>query len=188
MGRTPSVRGMGESSMAAGANMHMSICQPSSRGLLDSDSERVLGRPANAINPNDSGRIPDNATLMLTVNLTKKQQRLVDWNCELLQQIIRQIVARRNFLRNAPGLHLPFQAIKELPTIGGMLIQQGTSTMPLDEVVEVINLPEFEVAAYHANSDAKHIKLDPAVVAQLRRFISLIASRYRENPFHNFEQ
>lgn len=167
------------------------VQRSNSRNLIVQDSERLLG-PLHGSSDGDSGRIPslESQRALLNVSmLSKKQQRLVDWNCELIQQIVRQIVARRNFLRNtSKPIHIPFNTIKELPTIGGMMIKQGTSTMPLDEVVEVINLPEFDVAAYHANTDAKHIKLDPSVIAQLRKYVANLASRYRDNPFHNFEQ
>jgi Adenylate and Guanylate cyclase catalytic domain len=150
-------------------------------------SERNVGKIAGeGIDSLDSSGV---LNTNLLVHLTKKQNRLVDWNCEMIQCLIRQIVARRNFLKTASKpIQLPFTAmLSDLPKFGVQKQNQQQSTMPLDEVVEVINLPEFDVAAYHGSTDAKHIRLDPAVVAQLRRFISLLATKYRDNPFHNFD-
>ena len=75
--------------------------------------------------------------------------------------------------------------MSDLPKFGVHRQQQHENGMPLDEVVEVINLPEFDVAAYHGSTDAKHIRLEAEVVAQLKNFVSKLASRYRDNPFHN---
>ena len=129
-----------------------------------------------------------NPALIMGAVLSKKEKRLVDWNCELLQQLLRQIVARRNFVKNSSRrINVPFTAMmSELPKIGGMMMGNG-NTMPLDEFLEVINLPEFDVAAYHASTDAKHITLDASIVTQLRRYVTILASKYRDNPFHNFD-
>ena len=133
--------------------------------------------------PNGTGQNP---ALLMGAVLSKKEQRLVDWNCELLQQLLRQIVARRNFVKNASRLiNVPFTAMmSELPKIGGKMLGTGNTT-PLDEVVEVINLAEFDEAAYRGTTDAKQITLDAMVVTQLRRYVTILASKYRDNPFHN---
>lgn len=184
MGMTSNAEGRRRSSNG-GTNRGNDASQPSSQLMNSVTSERNVNGDAV-----ESGQIPPmtKPSIAPKVTLTKKQQRLVDWNVEMLKTIIRQIVARRNFLKNASHpIHMPFTAIKDLPKIGGMMIQQGTSSMPLDEVVEVIELPEFDVAAYHANTDAKHIKLDPSVESQLRKFVALMATAYQDNPFHNFD-
>jgi len=124
-------------------------------------------------------------TLMMSSVLSKKEERLVDWNCESLQQLLRQIVARRNFVKTS---RLVSAVTSGLPKIGEMINNIGTgNTNPLDEVVEVVNLPEFDEASYHATIDAKSVVLDAEVVSQLRRYITILASKYRDNPFHNFD-
>ena len=128
----------------------------------------------------------ENPILRMGAVLSERQQRLVDWNCELIQQLLRQIVARRNFMKNTSRLMtLPFNTINnamaelgELPKLGERFLS-GANPMPLDEVVEVINLPEFDVAAYHGTADAKQIQLDAVVVQQIRRYVTILASRYR---------
>ncbi len=60
--------------------------------------------------------------------------------------------------------------------------------MVLDEVKEIIELPEFDVSTMgikHDNPDS--IELDPEVSSQLRDYVVAIASGYHSNPFHNFE-
>ncbi|CAB9526669.1 Receptor-type guanylate cyclase gcy [Seminavis robusta] len=181
--RTSSVRdSFGGCSRGSGASSRLDSSDP--RRMMSANSDRnVTGsRPTSEI---ETTSLLDRKDL--PVKLSKKQQRLVEWNCEMIQQLLRQIVARRNFLKNASKpMHLPFTAMmSDLPKFGAP--RQQHQGVPLDEVVEVINLPEFDVAAYVGSTDAKHIRLDPVVVTQLKKFISLLASRYRDNPFHNFD-
>ena len=128
-----------------------------------------------------------NTALLMGSVLSKKEQRLVDWNCELLQQLLRQIVARRNFVKNVSLLKVQSTVtamMSELPKIGGKVLG-AVNTTPLDEVVEVIDLAGFDEAAYRGTIDAKQITLDALVVTQLRRYVTILASKYRDNPFHN---
>ena len=59
------------------------------------------------------------------------------------------------------------------------------SKTPLDEVADVIKLPnqEREYAV-----DPESIDLPPQVLLQLRDFIGRIAAMYQPNHFHNFQQ
>jgi hypothetical protein len=57
----------------------------------------------------------------------------------------------------------------------------------LDEVKEVIQMPKFDKCAAMAVNDHLNVAIDPDVISQLREYIAIIASAYRDNPFHNFE-
>ena len=58
--------------------------------------------------------------------------------------------------------------------------------MVVEEVAEVIMLPDFDDRT--ANKvDPESVELTTEVVEQCRRYVSIIASMYRDNPFHNFE-
>lgn len=57
----------------------------------------------------------------------------------------------------------------------------------LDEVQEIIHLPKFNAEAAHYQEDPESIELGENVVNQLREYVTLIATMYRDNPFHNFE-
>jgi hypothetical protein len=57
----------------------------------------------------------------------------------------------------------------------------------LDEVTEVIRLPKFEAKAAAIGDEYKKVQISETVKAQLREYVSIIASSYRDNSFHNFE-
>lgn len=107
-----------------------------------------------------------------------KVQRLVDWNTDVLARLLRQVVARRDAseTRRIDGEVEPV-----LP-----IVRQDGSTV-LDEVVEIIRLPEFDGRAARAQVDPSTIDLGENVMTQLRDYVTIIATMYRDNPFHNFE-
>ena len=105
-----------------------------------------------------------------------RYQRLIDWNVELLSSLLKQIEARRrdlklNTKKNVAPPHLTLK---------------GGSTA-LDEVTEIITLPQFDPNAHKTRTSPEDVVLDEAIVAQLRDYVTTIASMYRDNPFHNFE-
>jgi hypothetical protein len=57
----------------------------------------------------------------------------------------------------------------------------------LDEVIEAIALPKFDSKAATGTSNHHLVQISPSVVSALRAYVSIIASTYRDNPFHNFE-
>jgi hypothetical protein len=61
----------------------------------------------------------------------------------------------------------------------------ATCTNPLDEVVEIIHLPEHKQGVTAPNLN--DMELDPVVVGQVREYIVFVAKMYRDNPFHSFE-
>lgn len=110
-----------------------------------------------------------------------KHQRLIDYNVDLMKKHLRHIVARRKVLnmagrRCSQGGHPPqlHPRSDEVSTV-------------LEEVTEIIRLPSFNARAYKKQIDPETIDLGPAVESQLKRYVSIIAAMYRNNPFHNFE-
>ena len=57
----------------------------------------------------------------------------------------------------------------------------------LEEVKEIIHLPEYRASRKQQRMDPSKIQMDPAVAEELRDYVQCIANLYRENPFHNFE-
>lgn len=57
----------------------------------------------------------------------------------------------------------------------------------LDEATGAVSLPQFDHEAGSKNADESVVHLDANFVQQLREYVSIIASTYRENAFHNFE-
>jgi class 3 adenylate cyclase len=98
--------------------------------------------------------------------------RLINWNVELLLGILREIVARRSLSKLSPSRNdtvIPCRV-----------------TAPIDEVQEIITLPEFDNTVNYAAVDATTIVISQVVVDQLKLYITWVASMYRDNPFHNF--
>jgi hypothetical protein len=108
-----------------------------------------------------------------------RRERLVHWNSDLLLDLLQRVVARRVALQNADVATVaasPSQLTTAALTI-------GHGTMVVNEVAEVIDMPEFVCTT--SVEDAA--TLSDTVVDQLRQFVSQIASMYNDNPFHNFE-
>ena len=111
-------------------------------------------------------------------SLSEKIRRSIKWNTEILAQILKQIVARRQ----TGGPVAPSMA-------------QGSSTVStcdnctvLDEVAEVITLTPFtETKAPATSTTANKSKLSARVLDQLQDYVTAIALLYKANPFHNFD-
>jgi hypothetical protein len=67
----------------------------------------------------------------------------------------------------------------------------GNGSMVVDEVAEVITMPEFDARACSSNRDSNAATSTSAVseeaMKQLHEYVAVIARLYRDNPFHNFE-
>jgi len=109
----------------------------------------------------------------LHVSKLDKTQRLVDWNVQVLSNMLRKIVARRQASR------------KESAKID--ISEASHGRMVLDEVKEVIPLPKFDKQAFQKQVDPASIELEPVVEKQLTKLMTEIASLYHDNPFHNYE-
>jgi hypothetical protein len=104
--------------------------------------------------------------------LDDHMQRLVDWNVDVLAQILKQVVA----IHNKSSNHLVVVPNEE---------QNKTSTEPMvNEIADVIELPDPSDAA-SINPDT--LTLDEKLMDQLFELIVAIALTYRDNPFHSFE-
>jgi hypothetical protein len=70
----------------------------------------------------------------------------------------------------------------------GFSIDRDEDKIVVDEVAEVIALPQFTPEATKVLSvNADDVQLSDTVVEQLKDYIATIAHMYRKNPFHNFE-
>jgi len=113
--------------------------------------------------------------------LSAKATRLCKWNVEILSRLLKQVVARRNELQKR-NKEQSF-ASKEFGVEAG---RRSGGTV-IDEVKEIIELPEYDAEIARGQEDASNITLSPKVEQQLFDYIALIASMYRDVPFHNFE-
>jgi hypothetical protein len=99
---------------------------------------------------------------------------LIDWNVELLEDLLRPIVQQKKRKKYGGGI-VNFLNVNEA------ILPDGTSVR--DQVVAAVRMPDFQPYA-----STKKIDLDPVVVSQLRMYITTVANLYRNNnAFHNFE-
>lgn len=113
--------------------------------------------------------------------------RLVDWNVDVLLGLLKRVVAvRKSTLTSSASSFSPEKTGEHVASIGTGTTQT-TGTTVLDEVKEIITLPNFDAALATEQIDPESIDLDDDVEEQLRAYITTIASMYRDNPFHNFE-
>jgi hypothetical protein len=104
----------------------------------------------------------------------EKTARLIDWNVELLLRSLREVVARR-------------QALSEKTQTTKHCLSVAPGATVLDEVKEIITLPQFDAEAARQEREPEQIVLGPEVEIELHDYVATIAMMYRENPFHNFE-
>jgi len=131
---------------------------------------------------------------------SEQKERLINWNVQVLHQILKQIRARR---LAESGKSNPKDAITSSSTHGGdssnadhsMSVVSGTGISntsshvydtPLDEVKEIIALPAFDQKVAKRQKDADEIEIPEGALDQLKTFVTAIAGMYRDNPFHNF--
>ncbi|CAJ1963512.1 unnamed protein product [Cylindrotheca closterium] len=100
------------------------------------------------------------------------RRSLVEWQVELLSQLIKQIVAKR---KDSPR--------KSLQPFNGWDSKHAT---PRDEIVEELHLPSLKPGTT-TNQDSNRVKLSQKVQDQLHDFVTSIAMLYRDNGFHNYE-
>jgi class 3 adenylate cyclase len=121
-------------------------------------------------------------------------KRLVDWNADILGQLLRLVIAKHDGSSTASkrsgyrrgekprATDMPITTI-DLQNSGHSQCQGSV----LDEVKEIIELPEFDAAASRNQDGLASIELESTVATQLHEYVSCIAAMYKMNPFHNFE-
>jgi len=105
----------------------------------------------------------------------RRIHRLVQWNSEMLIQLLKQVVARRQAMEKRMTSRAAHSA---------MACKIGNGGIVVEEVAEIIKLPEFDANA--VSQSAKSVQLSEEVVQQVQAYVGVIASMYRDNPFHNF--
>jgi class 3 adenylate cyclase len=118
------------------------------------------------------------AALAVRASTSSRRDRLVEWNTDILHQLLQKVVAKRNAIiarRNRWRPHRISQTSKS---------RERTTLQAVDEITEAIEMPIFDerVAMSHTVVD-----IGPAVQSQLQNYVARIASLYQDNAFHNFE-
>ncbi|CAB9496653.1 Receptor-type guanylate cyclase gcy [Seminavis robusta] len=108
------------------------------------------------------------------VGLDGRTNRLIDWNVQQLLQLLKPVVASRCSRTK--------KSVSKRPLASGFL---ELRSRPLDEVKEIIRLPEWSQAS--TQQDPSEVEIPPDVVLQLHLLVGEIAKMYNKNPFHNFD-
>eukprot|EP00536_Pseudo-nitzschia_multiseries_P000778 jgi/Psemu1/233997/estExt_Genewise1.C_90167 len=106
-----------------------------------------------------------------SARISSQTQRLISWNIDVLERLLKKIVARRIALNR-----------KSTPVVWS---KPCKTMIVLAEVKEVIKLPEYD-SKYYLAENPESIVLEPRVKFQLSEFVTAVARTYHDNPFHNF--
>lgn len=109
-----------------------------------------------------------------------KTSRLIQWNVEVLVGLLRAVVAQKD--GPAPKFTGVESSHFNLQNSGAL-----ATDMPLDEVKEIIALPEFERQNAGCGRDPDTVIIPRNVCMELTHLVSSIAGMYNDNPFHSFD-
>jgi 3'5'-cyclic nucleotide phosphodiesterase/Adenylate and Guanylate cyclase catalytic domain len=129
----------------------------------------------------DITKINPNAQEAKVSAFNSKIERLVNWNVDVMLRTLKLIVARRVSRPSDDDVG------KQVDRHSFMISPAKYGKTVIDEVKEIIHLPEFDPSAAQNQPDPDTIKLDGEVMSQLRQYVQIIAAMYQNNPFHNFE-
>jgi hypothetical protein len=151
---------------------------------LELTDKAETGSAASGADENAENRILDDSEHVSAAIAEKtgidpgKTERLIDWNVEVLLRLLKQVVARRQHQgRETMGL----------AGTEDLMLKPARGQTVLDEVKEIITLPQFDSSSLNIERDCDYIEMNHKVADQLHDYVWNIASMYRNNPFHNFE-
>ena len=104
-------------------------------------------------------------------------ERLIDWQVDLLLRLVKQIIAGRDQQKSDLNFS-SWSNVKALDEVG--------DAIPVESITESIELPEFDPEAARARVTTSDVEIPEVIVSELRVFVTTIATRYRDNPFHCF--
>ena len=135
----------------------------------------VMGHLRNGIDQEDFSNaisIKDDVDSDMDEGELESQQRYIEWNVEVFKGLLQQILARRATLLKGSS-----------PVF--MVTDVAVPTILLEEVKEVIELPDFDKKGAHRQRENTNIEIPKNVAQELREFITAVAEQYNPNPFHN---
>ncbi|KAG7337346.1 3'5'-cyclic nucleotide phosphodiesterase [Nitzschia inconspicua] len=120
----------------------------------------------------------DNKDDAATLRDIEKRSRSAQWVVEILANLLKEIVAKRESL----GIRKdPAALMEKLETMA----KGNENTMVIDEVKEIITLPGFVKKRKSKVEDTSDLGDD--VLEELKDYVIMAASLYNDNPFHCFD-
>ena len=118
---------------------------------------------------------------LVTSQYDEKSTRLVSWNVDLLSNLLLGIQAARGESSRQKTISL------EMVEKKFRMSMLSDDKRTIEEVKDIITLPEIDNKTAIAQKDVAMGKLDPKIADQLQSYVQCLAAMYRPNPFHNFE-
>jgi Adenylate and Guanylate cyclase catalytic domain len=113
----------------------------------------------------------------------KNRARLIEWNTEVLLDLLRKVVVRRRAIQRRHGNKGGHQLSRDT---SGMEYRKYVAQRSLvDHVAEVIPFSNYEKDL--DMEDPSKVYLSPQVKAQARAYVEECAALYNDVAFHNFE-
>lgn len=109
--------------------------------------------------------------------LSEKYQRLVSWIADVLTHLLKEIQSKREA-----------NSVKEESASELRALEQSTlshESVVMDELVDIIRLPDCNGSI--RKKEQGEINLSPRANEQLHDYLTVLASLYRDNAFHNLE-
>lgn len=143
-----------------------SVCSSRSR---EDESETATGNRGLTKKPSSVAdrEVVDDATHLIV--LDKRHLRLVEWNVEVTLKLLSELIARRDALDQENPSRRPATNDRDLTH----LEENGhrTEGTVLDEVKEIIRLPNYNSLADRIQRNADSVKISDTVVEQVRDYI-----------------
>jgi class 3 adenylate cyclase len=144
--------------------------------LGDSSDDNTVGAESDSKDSLTSDQdLPDFDEIFNDGSVSQHTARLINWNVEQLHGLLKQIVARRSMPNSVvSSQHMAFFHV-------------STGKYPIDEVKEIITLPDFDDANSQEALQSEEVILSPIILEQLKLYVKWVSSMYKSNPFHNFD-
>ena len=141
----------------------------------------ATGRTLDTNTESSDGSFSDSdlKTELLKASADQRLERLINWNVDVLVSLLKQIERSRRSAETVPDSSEKLALLE-----AKMQSKQESSKTVIDEVVEVLALPQFKAGR---QQDIEAVEISPEVLKQLREYVSTIAYMYNDNTFHNFE-
>ena len=106
-----------------------------------------------------------------------KRNRIADWMSEVMASLLREIEVRRRAMGTKKD------SASKIRKLELKMARGSPDTTVIDEVKEIIELPEFDgqAARIESTMDPQDIKLNAEVLEELKEFVRAIASLYKSN-------
>jgi hypothetical protein len=155
----------------------LNIARSKTSGSVVSSIEDIVVEsfvPGRKVIDSRQTKLERNRSSVVAAISSEKLQRLIDWNVELFEDLLKPIVQRKR--KKYGGNKSVTHNVNEC-----ILLQDGASVR--DQIVASVRMPEFQ-----PGPAIQEVELDPVVVSQLRMYITTVANLYSSNnSFHNFE-